>query len=122
VSGRVPIQTRNQSRRSFSRDGWCGRLGRRLLRTSDFNRPPHYLNWMVWRAGAVLRRPLTFSQAAPFHDLDVSVKLIGNPNPTAREIFKDRGFGFVLRQGQQTTAFFGLNPAMFCAVHCNFLA
>src|SRR5882672_8899234 len=55
------------------------------------------------------------------HDLSISVNLTGNHEPSVRQIFQGRSFGFVLRQSQQTTAFFGLHPAMFCAVHRYFL-
>ena len=54
------------------------------------------------------------------HDRGVSVNLIGNHDPTAREIFQDRRYSLALRQGQQTTAFLGLNQAMFCVVHGDF--
>src|SRR6476660_3646685 len=47
-----------------------------------------------------LKRPpteaaLLFLSGPLFHDLDVSVNLIGNHDPAAREICQDRGFGFV---------------------------
>ena len=91
--------------------------GKRLLRFQ--------LDYRFGSGWMKLKRPpteaaLLFLSGPLFHDLDVSVNLIGNHDPAAREICQDRGFGFVLRQGQQTTAFFGLHPAMFCAVHCYF--
>lgn len=57
-----------------------------------------------------------------FHDLDVPIGLTGEHDPAAREIGQHRDFGFVMRQGFPTTAFFGLSSAMLCAVHihCQF--
>src|SRR6266536_5486928 len=55
------------------------------------------------------------------HDLNVSISLVGNHDPGAREICQDLGCGLACAIGKQTTAFFGLHPAMFHTVHDYFL-
>ena len=54
------------------------------------------------------------------HDLSISVNLTGNHEPAVRDVLQDRRYGLALRQDHETMAFFGLKPAVFCAVHGDF--
>jgi hypothetical protein len=42
---------------------------------------------------------LLFLSSLLCHDFCISVNLTGDHDPSARQIFQGRGFGFVLRQG-----------------------
>ena len=63
---------------------------------------------------------LLFLSSLISHDLGVSINLTGNHEPAVRDVLQDRRYDLALRQDHEMTAFFGLKPAVFCAVHGDF--
>jgi hypothetical protein len=76
--------------------------------------------WADSEAALLFLSSLIFLSRLLSHDLGVSVNLTGDHDPAARDIFQELGCGPTLRQGEQTTAFLGLNLAVFCVVHGDF--